>query len=610
MSTILVVDDMAMCREPIAEALRRHGYEVACADGGSGALEALRDRKPDLVLLDVTMPDPDGLTVLRIIRRNPDLKDLPVILLTDRAEHDTVIHAVEWGVQGYLLKANFSLDTLLARVEACLRDTNPTIVGAKNQPNEYYAETSKVDRATATTATLTGPTPAAVGGGLAVSELDQESVDTSAKNNSVRSLSELEPLITKAQLSKLVNDGLKLKPLAATVQNVIAVTGSTGCCAADVAKAVTNDQALCIRLLKLANSSAYSRGHHVDSIQTAVQRIGIHEVRQLVMALGVFDHYVESESKRIDIRLFWEHSIACGLIAAALAKECQYKAADECFLWGTLHDVGRLILLDHAPDEYNKVCNVADELELPLEVVERKLLLMDHSGILKQALDHWRFPHTFIAPVVNHHESSQQIDRLGHEQAKPAKIVALANRIAHGLLLGCSGNEMIYPFDKLVASLGVSASAIERIVAAVPDETKDLKFTMLMHSASGTWPNFGNTVRTRLDTSVRPICVSSEPSTDAFKLFLDCVSEHDDTEPPNLGVIYLREVCEATALFDDYESRETEANCGGLPLIVVCDERADKLIESPWQSRPHTILRTPVPIAVFLRAMRESLTGH
>jgi len=104
MSTILVVDDMPMCREPIAEALRVHGHEVTCAAGGNEALGVLRERRPDLVLLDLTMPEPDGLTVLRIMRRNPDLKDVPVVLLTDRAEKESVAQAAQCGIQGYLLR--------------------------------------------------------------------------------------------------------------------------------------------------------------------------------------------------------------------------------------------------------------------------------------------------------------------------------------------------------------------------------------------------------------------------------------------------------------------------------------------------------------------------
>ncbi len=605
MSTILVVDDMAMCREPIAEALRAHGHCVSCASGGTEALSMLRDQRPDLVLLDVTMPEPDGLTVLRIMRNNPDLKEISVILLTDRAEKDVVAHAIKCGVQGYLIKANFSLDVLLARVNACVRTPELATVGASTQASSSTQKTS-LQSPNSTTATITPASSI------------KKSIDTTASpttdapvqiDRPTTSLHELEPIITKTQLAKLVKDGLNLKPLAATVHNVIAVTGNANCSANDVAKIVGNDQALSIRLLKLANSSAYSRGRPVDSIQSAVQRIGIHEVRQLVMALGVFDKYVDCKSTRIDIRLFWEHSLACGLIASALAKECQYKATDDCFLWGTLHDVGRVILLDHAPNEYNQVCKVADELELPLEVVELKLLFMDHCGILRNALEHWQFPPAFILPVVNHHKTIQQIERLAPEQTHPAMIVALANRLAHALMLGCSGNEMIYPFDDLMKALGISNKTIEKIVESIPEETRDLKITMLAHSTSGSWPEFGNLVRARFDIPVHPLCVSSEPSTDAIKLFLDVVCQIEDTEPPNIGVIYLRDAKEATTVYENFQSREAEADCGTLPLIIVCTKPEDNLEQPPWQTRPHVLLETPVPIALFVKTV-HSLLGQ
>ncbi len=607
MSTILVVDDMAMCREPIADALRHHGHDVSCAGGGAEALDLLRERRPDLVLLDVSMPDPDGLTVLKIIRRNPDLKGIPVILLTDRAEQDTVGQAAKCGIQGYLLKSNFSLDVLLARVEACVSRGGQERAVVMGQQDSGQTGASSANRAKGTTATLTAPRPAAEKGAHAVPDLDRTSVGPTVSNRPVKSLHDLAPIITKAQLTKLVNDGLKLKPLAATVDNVMAVTGSSGCSAADVAKAVKNDQALCIRLLKLANSSAYSRGHPVDSVQTAVQRLGIQEVRKLVMTLGVLDQYVGSRSTRIDIRLFWEHSIACGLIAAAVARECQFEGIDDCFLWGTIHDVGRLILLDHVPDEYDRVCNAAEELVLPLEAVEPKLLLLDHSEILGQALDHWQFPRAFTIPVVNHHQPVQRLKRLGPEHAQAAMIVALANRIAHALLLGCSGNEMIYPLDDLVESLGVPASVIEGVIATIPDETRDLKFTMLAHSNADIWPDFADMIRARLDTTVRPLCVSSEPATNALRLVLDRVGERDEADTPNLGFLYLRDAREAVELFAQYEGSETKAGCGILPLIVVCAKGENKLGDSPWQARPHTILKTPVPITLFLKTVQATL---
>ncbi len=607
MSTILVVDDMAMCREPIAEALRAHGYCVLCAEDGMAALCVLREQKPDLILLDVTMPDPDGLAVLRIIRRNPDLKDIPVILLTDRAEKDTVVQAAEFGVQGYLIKANFSFDVLLERVNACLSEANPGTSGIHSQANRRHKESDAGHCATGTEATTAVAPPESKTNKPDASAFNGAPDKFGRTGKSINSLQDLTPVITKARITDLINDGLNLKPLAATVHKIMAITSSSGCSATDVAKAVASDQALSIRLLKLANSSAYSRGRPVDSVQTAVQRIGIHEVRNLVMTLGVLEQYFGSQSERIDIRLFWEHSIACGLIAAALARECRFKAPDDCFLWGTMHDVGRVILLDHVPEEYNQVWNVADELGLPMEAVEPKLMLLDHCEVLRHALDHWQFPQAFITPVVSHHEPAHRLQRLAPDHTQGAMIVALANRIAHALLIGCSGNETIYPFSELVEALGVSASAVEKIVAEVPDETRELKFAMLAHSVSDTWPDFRSTVRGRLDTPIRPLSVHSEPGTDAIKLFLDQVGEHGGAAPPNLGVISLNKAREAAALFDEYEHRETKAGTGPLPLIVVCSSEADTLDAAPWRNRPHALIKTPVPIAVLLKTVLEVL---
>jgi DNA-binding response OmpR family regulator len=116
MSRILVVDDMAAIREPIAATLKAAGYEVETAAGGHQALAAVRQRRPDLVLLDVSMPEMDGLTVLRAMRSNEATAAIPVILLTAESEKKSVLAAVELGARDYILKSSFSLPQLLARI--------------------------------------------------------------------------------------------------------------------------------------------------------------------------------------------------------------------------------------------------------------------------------------------------------------------------------------------------------------------------------------------------------------------------------------------------------------------------------------------------------------
>jgi CheY-like chemotaxis protein len=115
-STVLVVDDMPIFRDPIAASLRLAGYETLCAADGAAALTLARVRRPDVVLLDVSMPVMDGFTCLRDMRRDPRLADVPVILLTAASDRKFVIEAGKLGVKDYLLKSRFSLEDLLARV--------------------------------------------------------------------------------------------------------------------------------------------------------------------------------------------------------------------------------------------------------------------------------------------------------------------------------------------------------------------------------------------------------------------------------------------------------------------------------------------------------------
>ena len=131
MHTVLIVDDEPVCREPLAAAFRQRGFHALEASDGNEALALLREGRPDVMLLDLNMPQPDGLAVLRAIRRNPALHDLPVILLTHLSDREHVLRAVERGIQGYILKSHFSLGELFRRVENCLSPSESQLVGAR-----------------------------------------------------------------------------------------------------------------------------------------------------------------------------------------------------------------------------------------------------------------------------------------------------------------------------------------------------------------------------------------------------------------------------------------------------------------------------------------------
>ncbi len=116
---ILVVDDEPRMIHFIRLNLEHDGFEVYEAESGPGALEQLRDRLPNLILLDVMMPGLDGFETLRLIR---EISNVPVIMLTARGEEDDRVKGLELGADDYVPKP-FSPRELVSRVRAVLRRT-------------------------------------------------------------------------------------------------------------------------------------------------------------------------------------------------------------------------------------------------------------------------------------------------------------------------------------------------------------------------------------------------------------------------------------------------------------------------------------------------------
>lgn len=119
MGSLLVVDDNAMNRDLLSRQLARAGYVVQVADGGRQAMELLRTRRFDLILLDVIMPEMDGLDVLRAVKGRPESSDIPVIMLSSLDDVESAIRCVELGAEDFLSKP-FHPTLLQARIGATL----------------------------------------------------------------------------------------------------------------------------------------------------------------------------------------------------------------------------------------------------------------------------------------------------------------------------------------------------------------------------------------------------------------------------------------------------------------------------------------------------------
>jgi len=116
-ATILVVDDDSQIRRVMRNALSSHGYTIIEARNGEEALKKVRSERLDLIILDLNMPDMDGIEVCREIRV---VSNLPIIMLTVRSAEKDKVRALDAGADDYVVKP-FGIDELLARIRAALR---------------------------------------------------------------------------------------------------------------------------------------------------------------------------------------------------------------------------------------------------------------------------------------------------------------------------------------------------------------------------------------------------------------------------------------------------------------------------------------------------------
>ena len=119
MAKILIAEDERDIRDLVAFTLRFAGHEVSAAANGEEAVELATKVNPDLIVMDVRMPRMTGYEACKVMKANPDLKDIPVVFLTARGQETEIQQGLEAGAEEYLLKP-FAPDQLTTRVKAIL----------------------------------------------------------------------------------------------------------------------------------------------------------------------------------------------------------------------------------------------------------------------------------------------------------------------------------------------------------------------------------------------------------------------------------------------------------------------------------------------------------
>ena len=117
--TILVIDDELITRTTLAALLEKPNYHVEMAEDGIQGIEMAKQLNPDVILLDVMMPRMNGYDVCKRIRSDPQIAEVPIIMVTTEAEKSRVIEAIKAGVNNYVVKP-FTAETLGEKIQQTL----------------------------------------------------------------------------------------------------------------------------------------------------------------------------------------------------------------------------------------------------------------------------------------------------------------------------------------------------------------------------------------------------------------------------------------------------------------------------------------------------------
>ena len=122
MKKILFIEDESALQRTFGDILRREGYEMISALDGEAGLKLAKTKKPDLILLDLILPKVHGFEVLKELKKTPETKEIPVIVLTNLEEIRDVDKAVELGATTYLVKAQYSLEEIIEKIKKALKE--------------------------------------------------------------------------------------------------------------------------------------------------------------------------------------------------------------------------------------------------------------------------------------------------------------------------------------------------------------------------------------------------------------------------------------------------------------------------------------------------------
>ncbi len=173
----------------------------------------------------------------------------------------------------------------------------------------------------------------------------------------------------------------------------------------EISGIIEKDPALSSRVLKLVNSAYYSKDNQIRNVEGAVIFLGTNAIKNIAICSSVHEVFQKVKSGAgFNLKHFWWHSLRCAILAKSIAKKQKFHDPEEAFLFGMLHDLGKIVLWINFPDQYSDLLKKRKG-QPELILAGETQLGANHAEIGAWLLKKWNFKHNIVDAVLCHHHS-------------------------------------------------------------------------------------------------------------------------------------------------------------------------------------------------------------
>lgn len=214
-----------------------------------------------------------------------------------------------------------------------------------------------------------------------------------------------EVVVDQQALKDIILNAKDLPAMPHVASKVLELAGNPETTAATLQKVIEDDQAMAARILKIANSALYGCSRKIKTLTEAIVMLGFNTIRSLVVTSAARNMYLkEGKTMGLKERLLWEHSIGCGIASRLLVTPRQPAYAEEAFLAGLMHDIGKLVLNQYAGEVFDEIVQEVYNEGRQFVEVERELLGFDHTEVGAMLVTKWKLSNTLEDAIRLHHE--------------------------------------------------------------------------------------------------------------------------------------------------------------------------------------------------------------